>query len=118
MIEAAIDQTNVRVASGAEKSIVGEQVPFSSYKSRKFVRDTMFPDKPVSQVKVGDASEALGYSVNVDEIVPRQIGGRQVFENQRFLTESLNKALGPIQERALRDLPQGMHVQGFRIEWY
>lgn len=42
MIQAAIDQSNVRIASGAEKSIVGEKVPFSSYQSRRFVRGYWF----------------------------------------------------------------------------
>lgn len=82
------------------------------------IQFSFFPDKPISKVKVGDASEIMGFTVNVDEIVPRQIGGRQVFENQRILTERINKALGPIQERALRTLPEGMRVQGFHIEWY
>jgi hypothetical protein len=118
MIQAVIDETNVRIAGGAETSVVGQQVPFSSYKSRVYIRDRFFPDKPVSQVKVGDANEIMGFTVNVDEIVPRQIGGRQVFENQRVLSESLNKALGPIEERGLRNQPAGMRVQGFYIEWY
>ncbi len=118
MIQAAIDESNLRIAGGAETSVVGQKVPFSSYKSRRYIRDRFFPDKPVSQVKVGDADDIMGYTVNVDEIVPRQIGGRQVFENQRVLSERINKALGPIEERALRNQPDGMRVQGFYIEWY
>ncbi|MCA9042206.1 MAG: hypothetical protein KDA65_17770, partial [Planctomycetaceae bacterium] len=118
MIQLAIDESNIRFASRAETSIIGEKVPFSSYKSRRYIRDRFFPDRPVSQVKVSDADELFGFTVNVDEIVPRQVGGQQVFANQRVLSERVNKALGPIEERALRNQPDGMHLQGFYIEWY
>ena len=54
----------------------------------------------------------------MDEIVPRQIGGRQVPANQRFLPESINKALGKIEELGLKKFPDGTRVLGFDIEWF
>jgi hypothetical protein len=44
--------------------------------------------------------------------------GPEVGANQRFLPEAINKALGPIEERALRNIPGGTQVDGFYIEWY
>ena len=111
--QAQPDLRLLKMAASSGVYSIGNKVPFNSYRSRQYIQSRFFPDKPISRVKVGDADEIMGYTVNVDEIIPRQIGGLQVFDNQRILSERLNKALGPIEERALRNYSNGMKVQGF-----
>jgi hypothetical protein len=115
-----LHQTNIRIAQGHETAIVGQKVPFRSYHSRRYVRDTLFPGRPVDQVRVSDAQTALGLDVpvNVDEIVPRFIGGRQVTANQRIITERINLGLGPLEERSVRGLPEGTRILGFDLVFY
>jgi hypothetical protein len=107
---AAIEQrfivANARIASGAEQATVGARVPFSSFRSRRFVRDTLFPGRPIRSVRTPRG-------LNVDEIVSRQFGGRQVPANQQLLIERVNQALGGLERAAAANLPQGTRIQGF-----
>jgi hypothetical protein len=111
IIRARYEVANARIGVGAETATVGDQVPYSYYKSQRFVRDTLFPGKPVSSVRIPE-----GY--NVDEFVSRQFGGRQVMDNQSLLLERINKALGPLEENAVSDLPNGTVIQGFDVSFH
>jgi len=111
VIKARYNIANFRLASRREIAIVGNQVPYSSYLSRKYVRDVLYPDLPVSEVRI-----PIGF--NVDEFVSRQFGGRQLRENQSLLIERINKALGPLEESAATILPDGTVLQGFDLEFY
>jgi len=101
---------NTRIKAGLEKAEVGAGVPYSSYKSKKFVRDTMAPGDSVRETKVPTGKQ-------VDEYVSRQFGGQQVAENQHLVPSHINSALGPIEEAAVRSLADGTKINGFTVVW-
>ena len=119
MIDAAMADTNAGIAAGRETSQTGAAVNYSSYASKRFIRDRLFPERRVRDCTVADASKELNRSVQVDERVPRFLGGRQIDSNQRFLDQRINSILGSAESRAVRRqcLPEGTPVLGLDPEW-
>ena len=102
---------NMKLASGEETGKVGANEKYSYHASRRFVRDTLYPDKNIDEVTIPDG-------MNVDEIVPRSIGGRKVRPNQSLSPALLNQTLGGYEGSVLAKLPKGTKVLGFYIQWY
>jgi hypothetical protein len=101
---------NMRLASGGEIGVARTNVKYSNNASRRYVRDTLYPERTIRASNIPPG-------LNVDESVPRSIGGRQVRPNQNFLPGDLNSALGGYESQAMKNLPQGTRVLGFNIEW-
>lgn len=114
LIRARYEVANARIGTGAETAKVGNQVDYVRDLSRRYVRDVLKlypPNTPLSKVRIPK-------DFNVDEFVSRQFGGRQLPENQNLLPTRINTALGPLEEKAVRSLPDGTTIQGFDIEFY
>lgn len=114
LIKARYMIANLRIAAGSEQAVVGNQVPYVLNNSRRYVRDILklYPPKtPLSKVRI-----PKGF--NVDEFVSRQFGGRQIFPNQNLLPTRINTGLGPLEENAASQLPDGTLIQGIDLEFY
>ena len=114
LIRARYMIANQRIMSGAERAIVGNQVEYVRDLSRRYVRDVLqlYPaNTPLSKVRIP-------HGFNVDEFVSRQFGGRQVPANQNLLPMRINTALGPLEQNAASQLPDGTIIQSINIDQY
>ncbi len=96
--------------------IVGNQLDFDPKLSNRFLREFFGTRTLREAIQKKVALEAsLGRSLAVDEIVPRQLGGPQIFPNQRLIPGSLNSSLGSVEQHALAPLQPGTRVLGFGV---
>jgi len=79
----------------------------------------LFPNLTQSQINDKEVRKVLKKDFDVDEIVPRLIGGRQVIENQRLLPRRINRSLGPRLAKAIEKLnvKSGTPVEGIDVEF-
>jgi hypothetical protein len=80
----------IRIASGAETSMVGSNVEYNYALSQKYLRDKLVPGASISSIRVNQVVPGM----NVDEYVSRQYGGRQVFYNQNIAPARANQLMG------------------------
>jgi RHS repeat-associated protein len=104
------NQANRLIASGEQTATVGANVKYRSYYSQRYVRNLLYPESAVRGTRI-----PTGWQV--DEFVGRQVGGRQIDVNQHLLPDYLNSKLGPVEYNAIKNLPKGMKITGFDVQF-
>jgi hypothetical protein len=109
-VEGKYATANDLIDFGLVRPEVGNQVKYSNWQSKRYVRDLLYPGKSIKSTKIP-------HGQNVDEFVSRQFGGPQAEWNQHLMDGNVNSYLGAMEKNAKQGLPDGTAIWGFEIQW-